>query len=68
MAPDPLTPESSRAAAAAAAELRPLAVAVAALADVEWHSPAGTAYRRVVENLAGRTAGVAALLDQAAVP
>jgi hypothetical protein len=68
VAPDHLSPDAARVAAAAAAELRPLVPAVAALADVEWDSLAADAYRLVIERLAGRTALVAALLDQAAVP
>jgi len=66
--PDPVPTGASRVASAAADELRPVVVAVAALAEVDWHSPAAIAYRQVIDRLAGRTALVAALLDRAAVP
>jgi hypothetical protein len=61
--PDPLVDPARTVAVAAAAELRSLAVAVAALGDVDWQSPAAGAYRAAVEGLAGRTALVAAVLD-----
>jgi hypothetical protein len=51
------------AAGSAAAQLRSLSTAIRALADVEWQSPAGDAYRAVVAGIAADAALLAARLE-----
>jgi hypothetical protein len=46
----------------AAAELRSLAAAIGALAELEWRSPAADAYRAIVNEIARDTAALAVVV------
>jgi hypothetical protein len=63
-----IPPASSRAALVAlvaAAELRSIAAAVDALADVSWQSPAGAAFRALVAGIAAEAGALAGNLEAA---
>jgi hypothetical protein len=58
--------DDARRLALVAAQLRSVARAIGDLAEVEWHSPAAGAYRRLVTDIAEDARHLAALLDGAA--
>jgi hypothetical protein len=55
--------DDARRLALVAGELRSVAPAIGDLAEVEWHSPAADAYRRLVTDIAEDARHLAALLD-----
>jgi hypothetical protein len=59
----PVDLDDARRLALVAAQLWSVAQAVGELAEVEWHSPAADAYRRLVTDIAQDARHLAALLD-----